>query len=253
MTPYEKHVVSETRKCRCCIRFSAVGDKRQRIERVLLQSAEGTAKGDGSAETGEMIDKLSARITRQLERNSITKRENREIYEYGLERMITYSMNILTTCVLGAILGMFLESLLFSITFIFMRHSNGGAHAANNLRCYVLSTISVLCCLLATQWASALEVSKYLVFAAIMPPSIVIFILSPVEDYNKPIDDEEREFHRERGIATLSGCVIACIVFLMFDLLSFGCVIGSVIILTSITMVIGHYKNRILDWQRNKE
>lgn len=199
-----------------------------------------------------MINNLSVRITRTLERNHITERENREIYEYGLERMITYSMNILTTCVLGLLLSMFLESLVFSIAFIFMRHSNGGAHAANNLRCYLLSTLAVLGCLLATQWIIQIELSRYYIFALTLPPSAIIFMLSPVEDYNKPIDAEEREHHRDRGIATLSGCMIACIGSLQIELLSFGCVIGSAIVLTSITMVIGCIKNRWLDRQMEK-
>ena len=199
-----------------------------------------------------MSYKLSHRITTALEIYNITANENRNIYEYGLERMITYALNVLTTCVLGLILGMFLESLVFSIAFILMRHSNGGAHAATNLRCYVLSTISVLSCLMVTQWAVNMELSRYLVFILILPSCVVVFMLSPVEDYNKPITDNEREHHREQGVTTLSGCLIACIVFLMFELLSFGCVIGSAIILTSITMVIGSIKNRWLDWQMER-
>ena len=135
-----------------------------------------------------------------------------------------------------------------------MRHSNGGAHAANNLRCYVYSTLSVLACLQATRWAIGSGLSPYLAFfALILPFSLIVFRLSPVEDYNKPIeDDRDRKTHRDNGLATLSICMIASVVVFMLELPSFGCVVGCAIILTIISMVIGSAKNAWIDRQAKR-
>lgn len=198
------------------------------------------------------MEHLSQRVADVLEQNRLIDGENREIYEYGFERLFTYSLNLITTCVIGAMLGLLPESLAFSVAFILMRHYNGGAHAANNVRCYILSTISVLACLFAVKWAVSIEVEPLIVFVLLIPFAMIILGLSPVEDYNKPIDATERKVYRERGIAVLSLCFGVSLVFMMLGLPSLGCGAGSAIILTSITMVIGRIKNTLIDRQLDK-
>lgn len=198
------------------------------------------------------MNEAAHKITNLLEQHNLIDRENREIYKYGMERLLTYSLNILTTWAIAWFCGLALEGIVFSIAFILMRHYNGGAHAANDVRCYILSTISVLACLYAVKWTARIDISAFGIFLAVIPFMGIVMMLSPVEDYNKPIDELERVVYKRRGMAVLLLCGASILVFMKIGLRSWGCVVGSAIILTSITMVIGRIKNMLIDRKLDK-
>ncbi len=69
----------------------------------------------------------------------MTPEEQEEIVRYGLERMKSRAIAIGATLMLGGILGMLAEGIVFFLCFIGVRRYAGGYHADTQARCYVIS------------------------------------------------------------------------------------------------------------------
>ena len=94
-----------------------------------------------------MINNLSAHIIDKLISKGNITEDERELYIYGLFISISHLMYLILAIVFGLIFKCFLESVIFYIAFQFIRRYAGGFHAKTETRCEILSTLSILCCI----------------------------------------------------------------------------------------------------------
>ena len=80
-----------------------------------------------------MIARISSRIVKALIENSIIETEENEVYQYGIEMVISTTIVILIVLCCGILFGELLSSIVFFIVFAFVRSSSGGYHA---VMCY---------------------------------------------------------------------------------------------------------------------
>ena len=136
-----------------------------------------------------MLHKISTRITSFfIDRHSISS-DDREIYEYSFEILISTLMNLLCLIIIGFSTQRYIESIVFIFVFMSMREFGGGYHAKTHTGC-------VLTILLCFGVFIGLTYLPNIVLECASIPLFVIsimfsLILAPVGCENKPIDKDE--------------------------------------------------------------
>lgn len=154
----------------------------------------------------------SKKITNLLVQSEIISAEEKELYEYGLHQGFILLANIFTTILLGWILNMTIESIIFLVAYIPLRSYAGGYHAKTPFRCYILSIVMISATLLVVRkpiW------NLFSVISVSATTSTIIFLLAPVEDKNKPLQENERREFKKR-INILLGVLLGLIILFWF-------------------------------------
>ena len=76
--------------------------------------------------------------------------DEEEICQYGVQQLLTMTLNLVCTVVLGVIYGMLPESILIMVLYIPLRSYAGGFHAKTSFRCFIYSLIMMVLLLLLT-------------------------------------------------------------------------------------------------------
>lgn len=190
-----------------------------------------------------MIAKLSDKIANSLIKSETISIEDKEIYTYGLEQGAYMFLNLATSIAIGLILKMLIPSIVFLFAYMPLRSYAGGAHAKTHMRCYFLSALLVFTALLAIKlipWTS-------LICSAITAgAAIIIFMLAPVQDNNKPLDEMEIKVYKKRSRIILCMLIAAVILLMCFSLTHISGCIAIALGALSLILVVGKIKNNII-------
>lgn len=158
--------------------------------------------------------------------------EVQDFYRYGIEITISSILNIVLVLLMGALTGHFIESVIYLAVFIAVRLITGGYHADTYFRCNLLMCTTFI----ATAFLNDVvcgHINTWVIVAFVVFEEIVAFIFCPVENKNKPIEEEKKPRFK----------IIGMIIFLLLDL--FGGVllgryqtVGSMILLTNLLIAI---------------
>ena len=189
----------------------------------------------------KMLKELSNKITKKLVDINIIDVADSELYEYGFWQGGVLFLNFLTVIFLGILSNMLLESIIFLVFYGTLRTIAGGYHARTQHACYILSILlmvvvlimlktfpwnTILCCIL-----TILSIS-------------VIFILAPVQDENKLLDETEKKIFKK--LSRVISLLYRLTIFLLFlfnkNELAY-CVVISLFTLT-IMLVLGKIRNK---------
>lgn len=121
-----------------------------------------------------------------------------DFYRYGIEISISSFLNIFLVVVLGLLIHHVTESIIFLTLFISIRSFTGGYHADSYFRCNLLMCTSFILTVflnIAATGKLALPADIALVFIT----QIIVLLLSPVENKNKPIPEEKRSKLKIKG------------------------------------------------------
>lgn len=126
----------------------------------------------------------------------MTPEEQEEIVRYGLERMKSRAIAIGATLMLGGILGMLAESIVFFLCFIGVRRYAGGYHADTQARCYVISFgITVGAFVLIKYVPISASAFWILLFGSL----VVVLLFSPVDCENRRLEPWEKERYGKKA------------------------------------------------------
>lgn len=142
-----------------------------------------------------MFSSIAEKITIHLESNNAFKSEDRAIYQYGIQQGLSIMLNLSTTLLLGIVTGMIWESIIFLAAYMLLRRYAGGFHAKTPARCYIYSSAMVLLALLGIKYVFDSILISICMFIV---GSLIIFLFSPVEDKNKPLDAAEQLVYQKR-------------------------------------------------------
>lgn len=160
-----------------------------------------------------MIARLSKRMASFFVRNEIIKSEDEEVYEYGLQLLLSTVFNGIIALILAIISGTILQCICYLAVFVLMRKSAGGFHAKTHFGC---------CCIL------AVVLSLFIMFIKFVPNEaygivatiavafsvVIILIFAPLEHENKPISDRDK--NRLRKISVIYAVLFTILVFVLF-------------------------------------
>lgn len=189
---------------------------------------------------------LSKKIVNSLVENKIVNFEDKQLYEYGLHQGVVMILNIITTIGIGIIFGMIWQIILFMIVYIPLRIYSGGYHSKTQTRCYIFSiglTIVALLLMKMIYWTNFLCISTTVISA------MIILVLAPVEDSNKPLDTIELKVYKERTIMILIFDVYVLFIFILLGLFEISVCISVGLLVLSIMLLLGDIKNIINDFR----
>jgi accessory gene regulator B len=191
-----------------------------------------------------MFDKFALKITETLVENGVINDADSEVYVFGFKNGFVILFNIAITLTIGFILGMALESLLFLFVFIPLRSCAGGIHASNNTRCLILSAIAiVLLLIIANIILVVVNVPMIVVTSAICVA--VIYILAPVQDANKPLDDDEIKLYKKRTTKILCAEFGLLLILLPLGFRLATIVLTLTLLFVCLSVCAGALKNKV--------
>lgn len=190
-----------------------------------------------------MVGKVSRKVTdRLLSRNAI-KDEDYEIYQYGLEQLFTSILNMLTLLVIGSIMGMIWQGIIFVLSFMLLRKYAGGYHASTPLGCYLLTTLIITVALSVMKY---FEISILIYLVLLMVSSVIVYMLTPVEAVNKELDKIEKIIYRKKTILTWIVEVSLAIGVFILKHYEISICIFMAVIMVGISLVTGHIEIKLV-------
>lgn len=186
---------------------------------------------------------LSEVLTDKLIEMQIINLEDEDIYFYGFKQGLLLLLNVITIIIIGLLFNMIWESIIFMVSYSTLRVYAGGYHASTPLRCYLFSIVMIVAVLLLIR---SIPWNGFISTVVTVVSGINIFLIAPVEDVNKALDQEEnRKFKKRTNI--ILGILIALALFLWFEnKREFSTCITMGICLNSIMLVLGKIKTRAI-------
>lgn len=170
-----------------------------------------------------MIDKCGTRIAGILCDNRIIREEDKEIVVYGLDALLSTLMNLIIILGLGLLLGQFLQTVVFLMSFAVLRVFAGGYHARTRIGC-TASFIVIYLSGMALQYYTPAVLMKPLAIGLAAISLVSVFVMAPVEHPNRPFQDNEHQLFKRisriiAGLQTL--LVIAGSIFAGYENLAY--------------------------------
>ncbi len=163
-----------------------------------------------------MVRLLSSRLADFLIENKIVEAEDKEIYIYGYEILISSVIGVALVLILGFWFNLVIETVIFLAEFILIRQSCGGYHANSYLKC-ILSFLSVFVLVILALNIFLVHYS-YLIWIVLSAMCMSVMMeLSPIENINKPLTQETRSRNRKISIVLSAVVIISAAILLGLD------------------------------------
>lgn len=136
--------------------------------------------------------KLASVLVEKAVEQSIVSSDEKSLYIYAIENMLFSACTWLTLIIMGIIEDCLLYCILFIASYVPLRVFAGGFHLGTRTRCYLYSLVVFVTLILGCKYCASSPQSTvdYMITAA---ATVVIFLLSPVADLNKPLSETERQ------------------------------------------------------------
>lgn len=162
-----------------------------------------------------MISKLAEKLVDCLYCQHDISDDEQELYKYGFFVLLSQILYLIIAIILGFIFKSVFESVIFYIAFQFIRRYAGGFHAKTETRCEILSTLSILCCIVLIKLSKMYDIRIALLSISFVFATL-IFILCPLDTPEKPLSDKEYKYFRKISWIILLLIIIAIIVSFIF-------------------------------------
>lgn len=158
-----------------------------------------------------IISLLSNQIVDRLCNSGIIPNEQKPIYVYGFEIVISSIIGLLLVLVLSLVSDHFIDGVFFYVVFVVTRTYTGGYHANSYLKCNVVfSTVYILVLVLSELLASMYSIVMHCMILVIYFAAVLG--LAPMENLNKPMSDKEISINRTK-------CIVLSIIWCSISLL----------------------------------
>ena len=188
-----------------------------------------------------MIGKLASKTAESFIKNPNSCYDKIEIYQYGFFVLYSNIFFFLITIILGVAFNALLSSIALYIAFFSIRQYAGGYHAKTETRCEIISTLSILACIIIIRLAKTYEFQTILLIISAVS-AVCIFVFCPLDTPEKPLSESEVKYFRKISWFILS-VIIAVIVIsfaFKFKMLLVPCCLS--LIFENILMVAGMIK-----------
>lgn len=196
-----------------------------------------------------MIEKLASKSAESFIKMPNTRYDKIEIYKYGFFVLYSNILFILLSMLLGAVFGVFLQGIIFYVAFFSIRQYAGGYHASTETRCEVMSTLSILACIIVIRLSKTYNFQFALLIISAVS-AVCIAILCPLDTPEKPLSEKELKYFRKISWLILSTIALAEIIsyFVQLKWLQIfftPCCLS--LILESLLLVLGKLKKLIFN------
>jgi len=197
------------------------------------------------------MGKLTRKVIGQLCASGAIQEDDRELYEYVLNILLTGALHTLTILAIGVALGMFFECLALFISFFLIRKFAGGFHAQKGWQCYLFTIVTISGILLLIKLL--LEHSNIVFYVLLTASVLLIFAFSPVDSPNKPFSENEKKVYRL--ISWGLCCVISALSVALFVWVSrpIGMAIGMGLVLGAFGLILATIEKLLRSRRNSRE
>lgn len=185
------------------------------------------------------MEKFSRAIASYLASKNAIRKEDINIYQYGLQVGMETCFSIICGIVIAILCSMEMETVVFLIVFFMLRSYAGGLHLNTYLGCLVCSCMSQLGLLLLVRYVN---VNRSVSVAMIVCSFIYIRCLSPVQDVNRPLSREEKELFGKKLMRTLVAIGLFSLILYLGEQEKLLFTVAVTSLLTVIVLVLGKIK-----------
>lgn len=187
------------------------------------------------------LQSAASHVTDWLVRGGGIAAKDREIYEYGLDKLFSMITCLIFTFLLGVVVGVRLPSVIFFAAYFVLRVYAGGYHADTQLRCFFISIGIMMPALLVIRfqqaWCSPAR------FGGLLVLGIAILVgLAPVENKEKLLDALEKSVYRRRLLINLLLISVLSVILFLMPHREYGVAVLCGILLASAMAVAGKVK-----------
>ena len=178
------------------------------------------------------------RTTDWLVQGGCVKAEERVVYEFGLDKMISSCINFFFALLLGALFGVLVQTVLFYVTYVALRVYAGGYHAEKAINCFWASIVVLVPCLVVIRFYQTWNTA--LIFWGLLAVSAVVLVkIGPVEHKNKPLDATAKVVYRRRLLRNLAVAVAVVVGLRLFSLEGLAVAMLCGMVLTAMAAGVG--------------
>ena len=181
-----------------------------------------------------MIQVSSRKIVKHASNLEVINKEI-EVYQYGMEIIISSIIDFALLLIMGVIFNGLLESIVYYFSFAYIRKYSGGLHMNTYTSCILIHNIIFLGLIL-TKHINYVNMFMYVVLIALAG---LFYKLAPVKNKNKPLLEHEIKRYRNKA------CLIYAI-YLMLALIiqgKIGSTIIYVLLIVNLLMIICIHNN----------
>lgn len=161
------------------------------------------------------MEELAHTLTNYLIRKNVIATERSSIYKYGFQVGLEVCLNTVISIVIAVLCHMEWETLVFFAVFILLRSYAGGLHLSTYSSCLICSCLSLLGLLLVVKY---LNIDNLFALGIVFISLIVIKLMAPVEDINRPISPSELSNFRKMLNRSIIKIIVLSIIFYLMEL-----------------------------------
>ena len=158
-----------------------------------------------------MYQGIARRTADWLVQGDSIAEEDREVYEFGLDKLFSMLSNLFFAAGIGLLFGMFTQTVVFYVSYIALRVYAGGYHADTPLRRFFISIGIIIPCLLMIRFQDIWNV-PFAFYGLLGISAAALVLLGSVGSRNKMPDEVEKIVYRRRLLRNLAVIAVAAIV-----------------------------------------
>lgn len=166
-----------------------------------------------------MIQAVAAALSRLWAKNGVIPNEDIETYQYGLELLLSTTVNIAVMLSLSIVVGHAWLCVPYLAAFVPLRLSAGGYHAKHHFSCILFNAVFYFASLGAVNALSAPAANLACILESCFSLA-VIFLFAPVPAKNKPLSAREQKRNQRVSLALGFLLLVLCAVFYNAHVLS---------------------------------
>ncbi len=200
-----------------------------------------------------MYKKLSQQLTISFISHGILSKEDKEIYEYGFEVLISTFVSLISIFIIAIIVQRCFLSLLFVLGFIIARMCCGGYHAKHHTTCLLTTLGNYFLFLLATKEIDTYHLPTIIILLLVIS-IVIILCLAPMEHPFNPFTNQQKKrlkhyiYFLITALCVISICCLMQKVF-FYQILSINIGVFSV----SISLILAKIESKIKNTKKGGE
>lgn len=186
-----------------------------------------------------MIYEFSNKISSKLIGKKIIKEDDKEVYTYGFEIIISSLLILIGMVILGIIFRCLLKVIVFILFFCSLRVQAGGYHAKSHWKCFIYFLLSCFLAILISHLLLDFDKNLIIIILVLIESCIIIITYAPVDTVNKPLGSTEKVAYKKKSMITVivqSIIIIAMSIFLN-SLESYYMVAAIAVFMESLTVL----------------
>ena len=153
-----------------------------------------------------MIQRLAANITDFFIHKNIVAEENKEVYTYGFDLILSGLVNILLVLLSGIILDSVWQAMLYVLIMVQVRMFTGGYHADTHSMCNIIFVFCFIFSVLALDLVSYFQIT-WIIWFLVCIGLISVNTYAPLENRNKKLSAEQKKRYKKISVVLYVGYV----------------------------------------------